>query len=106
MPINRTLTGILAVLFTSSGVFVMAFVDGLEGLDAALLRTGVLLGALWLALPTRTREAAWANVSPVAFVAILIAGVAIVARPRVLLFVVPIGIALGVLSVFLRPRPK
>ena len=106
MPINRTLTGVLAVLFTISGVFVLVAVDGLEGLDAALLRTGVLLGALWLALPSRKREAAWANVSPVAFVAILVAAVAFVARPRLLLIAIPVAIALGVVSVFLRPRPK
>ncbi|REJ74977.1 MAG: hypothetical protein DWQ34_07210 [Planctomycetota bacterium] len=100
------MTGVLAVLFTIAGVFVLVRAENQDAVAGALIRTGILLGALWLALPTRKREAAWANVSPVAFVATLVAAVTFVARPRILVYLIPIGLALGVLSAFLRPRPK
>jgi len=71
------------------------------------VRTGVLLGAFWLALPTRTRDAAWANVSPVAFFLTIGGIIFFAARPKAfLLYVVPALLLLGALSLFLRPRPK
>ena len=106
VPVNRTLTGILAVLLTTAGLIVWFGVGGQDALAGALIRTGVLLGALWLALPSRTRKAAWANVSPVALIVMLVAAVAFVARPRLLLFAAPVALVLGVLIVLLRPRPK
>lgn len=64
VPVNRTLVGVLALACLGSAA-VIAMVDTWEnGASAACLRVGLVLGAFWLALPTKSREAAWANLSP------------------------------------------
>jgi len=62
-----------------------------------LIRTGLVMGALWLALPTKGRAAAWANVSWIWVVLIAGALFLMVKRPLVL---VPIFLGLLVLSAF------
>lgn len=69
---------------------------------AGCLRVGLLLGAFWLALPTKSRPAAWANISPYAVVAI-VAALLFVRQMRVFL---PLLLVLGVFAFFVRPRPK
>jgi hypothetical protein len=60
-----------------------------------LLRAGIVLGALWVCLPTKDRPAAWADFSP--WTAALLGGVLLLAilRPRV-------GIPAIVVLLFLR----
>ena len=68
-----------------------------------LIRTGLVMGALWWALPTKGRAIAWTNVSWVWIVAIAAALFLMVRRPWVL---VPIFLALMLLSVFAGKRSK
>lgn len=69
---------------------------------AGCIRVGLLLGALWLALPTRTRPAAWANVSPYVVVGVVVA-LLFVRQMRIF---IPLLIVVGILGLLLRPRPK
>ena len=61
---NVWLVGILSLLFLVSGAVLLATGHVSSALTGGCVRLGLILGALWLALPTRGRAAAWANISP------------------------------------------
>lgn len=106
IAVNRTLVGVLAVVFLALGAGVWGLGDGSssqEGFYAASLRMGLLLGAFWLALPSKNREAAWANVSPWTFVAGVALLLMVVRRPRVF---VPLLAILAIAALFIRPRRR
>jgi hypothetical protein len=67
---------------------------------------GVVMAAFWLAMPSRTREAAWARVNLWSLLGVLLA-IVLIARTRVpLKFLIPGLILLSVTIMILRPRPK
>ncbi|MEZ6058688.1 MAG: hypothetical protein R3C01_18455 [Planctomycetaceae bacterium] len=106
IAVNRSLVGVLAAIFLLLGAAVWAFGSGSsseEGFYAASLRMGLLLGAFWVALPTKNRAAAWANVSPWTFVGSMILIFLTVRRPRVFL---PLLIGLALVAYFIRPRKR
>lgn len=101
LEINRPLTGILAAVMLAAGLFLM-IVKGENGqITAILVRTGLLLGALWLALPTKTRPAAWENVSWTSFLVVVLAiGVFLTSRLR--WWALPLLVAVGLGIYFMR----
>ncbi|MFP6765920.1 MAG: hypothetical protein VB858_19980 [Planctomycetaceae bacterium] len=107
VTVNRPLVGIISLCCLIPWGYLMLRYPQAEGdlkmFMGALLRVGLLMGAFWYALPTKNRPAAWAQVSPRTFVAMLAAVIGIVARPRI--FVPLLGV-LAVVGFFLRPRPK
>lgn len=66
-----------------------------------LVRAGILTLALWLALPERADQIRWSRVA-----AIVTAGLLLAIRPKVLLFLVPFLVVVGIAVYVLRPRPK
>lgn len=102
VPVNRHLVGMIA-LGCLGAALAIGIVDTWENMwCAAFVRVGVLMGAFWLALPSKHREAAWANLSPYTVVAALVA-VFVVARWKSAL---PIVIVIAVISLMLRPRGR
>lgn len=71
----------------------------------AFMRVGVVLAAFWLALPTRSREAAWARV-PIWKVVATLVGLLVIVRSRIpFQILIPVGVVVGVLWIILRPKP-
>lgn len=102
-PVNHILVGVLALGCLLGGLGVLALQSLDSQLGASLLRTGVLLGTLWLALPTRRRPAAWANLSVWTVVGLV--GLCLLAGRHKYVFLG--GLALmAVMAIFLRPRPS
>lgn len=66
---------------------------------AGFLRVGLLMGAFWQALPARGRDAAWAEVSPVALIGGLIVLFVAVRRPKVF---IPLLVVVGAILFVLR----
>ena len=66
-------------------------------------RVGLVMLALWLALPSKDRPAAWANVSKPMLVGVLLVVVLVAVRPWI---AVPLLAFLAIASLFLRPRAK
>jgi len=101
ISVNRTLVGVIAAACLVAGVAI-GFLDEFTNLwCAAFIRVGLVMGALWIALPTRDRKAAWANVSPVTLVAVLAVAVMLAGRPRVFF---PLLVVAAILWFFVRPR--
>ena len=106
IAVNRSLVGVLAVGTLVIGVVGWVFGDGSAsnvGFYAAFLRMGALLAAFWLALPSKHRDAAWANISPWTFGAVVILILMLVRRPQIF---VPLIAVLAVAALFLRPRRR
>ena len=61
------------------------------------------MGALWLALPSKNRPAAWATMSSNTFFGLVLAVMGIAYRPKV---AIPIVLVLGILALILKPRSK
>ncbi len=108
IPVNRTLVGLLSCACLVAAGYLFFFMEADRTTrtlmwSAAFVRVGLLMGAFWLALPTKNRDAAWAGVSPWQFIGGLLAVAAIALRPRV---AIPFLVLLAVVGFFLRPRPK
>ncbi len=105
VPINRTAVGLIALgcLVASLGLFFFYPEDVMW--RSGFTRIGLLMGAFWLALPTKKRDAAWASVSLQTFGAIALALVAFFLK-------VPVLMILGALSIWwvvqfiLKPFPN
>jgi hypothetical protein len=103
LDINRALTGILAAVLLTSGFGLMFAGIGSEMMHAGFIRTGLVLGALWLALPTRNRPAAWEDVTWTG-VCLALIGVLVFLSARLRWTVIPLALAVGIAVYFLR-RP-
>lgn len=101
VAVNRTLAGVLSIACIAAGAGLCAARGFEDPLGAGFIRIGVVLGALWCAMPTQSREAAWARVSPWAVAGIVLAAVIFVRHLRVLL---PLAIVVAVAGYVLRPR--
>jgi len=109
ISVNRPLVGIISL-----GCLITAIVlwvrhpedDYLRMWVAGFVRAGLMTGAVWIALPTKNREAAWANVSPLTLIGGIVGIIAVAARPRVLVLFIPIFIGLGLLGFVLKPRGR
>ena len=102
VPVNRTLVGLISLvcLLSSAGLFLVYGGDeAWEMWYAGFLRVGLLMGAFWQALPTKSRDAAWAEVSPMALVGGLVLLFVAVRRPKVF---IPLFVILGAVLFVLR----
>ena len=109
ITINRTATGTIAfVCLGSSTALWFADLEHEQAmlLRAALMRVGLVMAALWLALPTTTRPAAWANVSPWILLSGIGAVLAFAAKPKLAIPAIPYLVAIAVIARLMRPKKK
>ena len=98
---QRSLIGWLALLGVGVGGVLCLYSETQQGgAGGSLFRAGMVLGALWLALPERIVPGApsfsiWQGLG---FLSMM---VAVVRRPWI---VIPVLVILGVISLFARPR--
>jgi len=105
---RRLLAGIIAVLLLTAAVLLWILPGASESQAtvlwrAACGRVGVVMVALWMALPSSTRPAAWANLNPRSVAAVVLTALAIRFPLRLLL---PVALVLVIAGAFLRPRPR
>jgi hypothetical protein len=107
VPLNRTKVGIAAVLCLVVALSLQPWAYDSSNLalwQAALGRVGIVMAALWLALPGRNQPAAWAKLSP-RVIGLIVVG--LIATSRLSLRILLPGAAvIGLLFLLLRPRPK
>jgi hypothetical protein len=107
--VSRPLVGFLTIGLFSVTLFLSIWPGALPGaagatVGGATARVGIVMAALWLALPSGNRPPAWANVSLTSVVPLVLAGLALFRRVpfRILL---PLAGILLVAGLVLRPRP-
>ena len=104
IPVNRSLVGFLGLTcLVAAGVIRLVSPDDQLWIGGCI-RVGLVVCAFWLALPSRHRDAAWANVSLPTVFGIVVGLLALTRIPMKI--VVPIFIFVAVLIVVLRPRSK
>jgi hypothetical protein len=99
---RRIYVGLLAIV-ALIGYVAVGFYPGNDGLRGALLRVGLVMGAFWLALPTKTRPSAWKGMmsgwtAPGLIITALV-------MPR-LKFMFPVVAIIFLLAYFARPRKR
>jgi hypothetical protein len=102
-PVNRTMVGLISLGCMISGGYLWAQQpeDKKTMMWAAgLIRAGALMAAFWIALPTKDRPAAWAQVSKGKLAGIILAIGAMAFRPWIF---VPMFAVLMAVSFLLRP---
>jgi len=101
---KRNLLGIMALacLVTAACLWLFTADPEHNALLSVVTRVGIVLGALWLALPVAGTSWAWQKVGPILIIAIALTALA----GRTLRYALPISIVLAVALVILRPRPK
>lgn len=108
VPVNRGLLGLLALtcLLSAGGLAIAQLGNQADLWQGAFLRVGVLLSAIWIALPSRENDPAWANVS-IWHVGGTLVSLLLVARSKIpLKLIVPAAVIACVAILILRPRPK
>ncbi|HUG93306.1 MAG TPA: hypothetical protein VML55_20870 [Planctomycetaceae bacterium] len=114
-PVSRPLVGIitLALLGTWAGVWILHAAGALDADQQPLKmwwagcgRVGLVMFALWLALPGGGRPAAWANLSKPMLAVFLLIAVVVAVRPVRLAIFLPLLVLLAGASLLLRPRLK
>ncbi len=94
---HRPTVGWIAILLFLSALLLRVWFPGDVSLADACLRPAIVMGLLWLALPQLSELPRWLTI------AVVIAGLIVMWRPKALLLVVPVLAALWLL----RPRrPK
>lgn len=87
---NRTAIGIIALVLLVGGAGLLIWPldwDGNQALTAACLRVGIVMGAIWLAMPQLARLPGWL------IQAVVVVAVVCAYRPRLALFAVPLLLA-------------
>jgi len=100
--IGRTQVGVLAAICLGIAGAVWIFSPEREALLAAFFRVGILMTALWFAVPAKGAQLVWEKILPI------VAGglVLIVLAKRVIIVALPLAIAVGAAAYMLRPRNK
>jgi hypothetical protein len=104
--LNRGLVAILAVGCLLAGAWLSLTGepgDNNHFLGGSFVRSGLLLGAFWLGMPTRGRAAAWANVSPWVTLGVIAAVILLIRRPQILIPIIgAFGFLLYVMPIMTR----
>ncbi len=108
VPVNRAMVGVLALVCVGLGAILWLLTgdDTANMWPGAFIRVGAVMGALWLALPTRDREAAWARVSIWNVLGTLLALIVIVRARLPFKLLIPAAVVFAVAILVLRPRQK
>lgn len=106
-PVNRVLVGgiALACLAAAAGLWVFAPpTANINMWKFGFARIGIVMCAFWLALPSRNRQAAWANLSGGG---LAVAALFLLVLTRVPLRVVlPLAIVTVIVSIVIRPKQR
>ncbi len=101
-PINKPLVGIIGLVCLISSAICFAFFPEQTSAQSATLRVGVVMSALFLALPKSGEHVRWERLTPIFIGVVLL----VVFAKRMILVILPLLAVIGILQTFLRPRPK
>lgn len=101
---NRALVGFITLLCfgVAIGMWSGGYTKDYWLMFSGFIRVGTFMAAVWYALPTSKRAAAWVGMSPWVVAGIAV-GIFLLPRLR---FSIPILIGMLVFGMFIRPRKK
>lgn len=105
VTINRSLVGWLSLAFLV-GFVISLVTDKADVWQGICSRVGVVLGALWLALPKDGSLGKWSEVSILKLIVILLIVITAVRSPKKFVPYLPILLAIAAIGRYLRPPNK
>jgi hypothetical protein len=107
LAVRKLIVGLIALacLVTAGAFWIFADDPGTNAANAVATRLGIMLGALWLALPSHGESLAWGKALPAVFAVIVVLAM-IRVNWRILIYAIPIAIVVAVAAAFIRPRSK
>ncbi len=107
LAVRKLIVGVIALicLGTAAGLWIFADEPGKNPVTSVTMRLGIMLGALWLALPRQGENLAWEKCLP-AVVAVIVVLSFVRGSWRILIYAIPAAIVVGIAAAFLRPRSK
>ncbi|HEY0983403.1 MULTISPECIES: hypothetical protein [unclassified Schlesneria] len=104
--INRNLVGVIAIVMLVGAGILWVFTGTQNIWTGACLKVGLVMGALWMALPAIARnrslgEASWFTVIAFVGLALLLTGKRVDIR-----IIIPLLAGIAIATLILRPRPK
>ena len=101
-PINKPLVGVIGlVCLCASAVCFIWFPDQTSA-QSATLRIGVVMTALFLALPKSGEHVRWERLAPIIIASVVIIGLA----KKMTLVILPMLVVIGILLTLFRPKSK
>lgn len=95
---RRIVAGIAIFCWILTGIFYLTEPVPAEAMSLAVsLRIGIVMSALWLAMPTKDRPAAWANMSAKWWVTFLLGTLVSLWRPKMAPFIFAVFGVIGFL---------
>ncbi|MBI3860525.1 MAG: hypothetical protein HY290_01370 [Planctomycetia bacterium] len=107
LAVRKLIVGLISLgcLLTAAGMWFLVDDPITNPAVSISTRLGLMLGALWLALPRDGENIAWQKVLP-AIVAVIAVLAFFRVNWRILLFLLPIAIVVAVVATLIRPRSK
>jgi hypothetical protein len=106
MAVRKLLVGLMAIGCLITAVVTVSVSGWTNPIVSVAIRMGLMLGALWLALPNHGDNIVWQKALPVVLAIFAVLAFAKKGGGRVMLYAVPAAIVVGIALVFIRPRPK
>ena len=106
LAIRKLLVGILALgcLVSAAGLFLFSADGKGNPATAVAMRLGIMLSALWLALPASGANIGWEKAMP-AIIAVMVV-LAFARNLKFLVYAIPIALVVGVVAAFIRPKSR
>lgn len=106
VTINRALIGIVAAILLGGAGICWFFVGSQNMWTGACLKVGLVVAALWLALPTITRRDNWGETSLGVIVGFTGLALFLISKRIDIRIVLPILAVLGIAVSLMRPKSK
>ena len=108
LAVRKLLVGLMSLgcLITAASLWAFTEEPAKNPAASVTIRLGLMLGALWLALPNQGESVAWEKGLPIVLSVIFVLAFLKKGGGRMLLYVVPIAIVVGIAAAFIRPKPK
>ena len=106
LAVRKLIVGLISLgcLVTAAALWIFAEDPEKNPATAVTMRLGIMLGALWLALPSRGDSVAWGKALPAILAVIMV--LAMIRNWRILVYAIPLAIVVAILAAFIRPRSK
>lgn len=101
-PINKPLVGIIGLVCLVTSAICFAFFPEQTSAQSATLRIGVVMTALYFALPKAGDHVRWERLTPIIILCAVVIGFA----KKMFLVILPMLAIIGILLVIFRPREK
>lgn len=106
LAVRKMLVGLISLGCLITAAVCCYYTEWTNPVVSVATRLGVMLGALWLALPSQGDNIAWQKGLPVVLAVIVVLAFVKRGGGRLLLYVVPAAILVGIAAAFIRPRQK